>query len=521
MFSGNPLPRIMAVIIFIILMVIAFFTFTSNQTTPTIVGNQYLPTPNDVEISGDELNEAELKTESQRYLKLLADVNKMKEEEASKEEAIDAAVDRKMKEFLKGMNGLTNEDKSVETKPISADEINKELRFDSILTKDTDSDPLKIIEELTDYDKNKKLIFGEEKAKELENKKTPDNVFDTLYGGSADRHNVDTSRPVGLADKEQNRTLDNILGDSTTQPLLPKDDEMVWIEPIDRMMTIDDKGNPVESYPPLLDVEPDFSSSSSTGSNSSLPIDEDGNLKPIPYATIPLGAKFVNSKNLTALVGLVPLGSDVIDPYPFAIRVGSKNLATNGLSIDGIAHMEFYGVAKGEYTNSCVRGYITAMTYTFQDGTIRTLTTENTKRGIDDFLGYITNSEGSPCIQGTVSSDIPEYMSIKSIMASVEAFGAAYADAQTETFTSADSATSVVNGNTTKYAAGEAVREGVASGGEIIDTLYSNAFVSIWVPNNERIDVTVTRQLNLDYDPMGRKLNYEYNDQQNYTSELD
>lgn len=519
MFSGNPLPRILALIIVIILVIVIFFTFKSSNTIPTIIENEPLPASYESTASGDEINEAELKTASQLYLKVIADMNAIKEEKKAEQLSIDELVEQRVAAHLNKVD-KTNEPNKVVTES-KTEELNKALRFDSILTKKNESDPLKIIEELTDYNKNKKIILGEERTKELEAKNTPDNVFDSMYGKSADRHNVDTTRPKGLADKEQTRTLDNILGEELEESVSNQSDEMVWIEPVDRVIEVDDKGNVSESFPPLMDITPDFGFESPLDSTHKLPVDKAGNLLPIPYATIPLGAKFVGSKNLSALVGLVPLGADVIDPYPFAIRVGSKNLATNGLKIDGISHMEFYGVAKGEYTNSCVRGYITAMTYTFQDGTIRTLTAESTVKGIDEFLGYITNEEGQPCIQGTVSSDIPEYMSIKSIMAAIEAYGGAYADAQTETFTSADSATTVVNGNTSKYAAGEAVREGISSGGEVIDELYSNAFVSIWVPNNQQIDVNITRQLNIDYDPMGRKLNYEYNNHQSYASELD
>lgn len=519
MFPGNPLPRILALIIVIILVIVIFFSFRDSNTIPTIIENKPLPTSYNDTNSGDEINEAELKKTNQLYLKVIADMKKLKEEEKAEGQSIDELVEERITAHLNKLGKTDEPNKVVTASKIK--ELNKALRFDSILTKKNDSDPLKIIEEITDYNKNKKIMLGEERTKELEAKNTPDKVFDSMYGQSADRHNVDTTRPKGLAEKEQNRTLDNILGNGQEESVTYQNDEMVWIEPVDRAIEVDDKGNMIESFPPLMEITPDFGSDSPSDSTHKLPVDKSGNLLPIPYATIPLGAKFVGSKNLSALVGLVPLGADVIDPYPFAIRVGSKNLATNGLKIDGISHMEFYGVAKGEYTNTCVRGFITAMTYTFQDGTIRTLTTENTVKGIDDFLGYITNEEGQACIQGTVSSDIPEYMSIKSIMAAIKAYGGAYADAQTETFTSADSATTVVNGNTSKYAAGEAVREGISSSGEVIDELYSNAFVSIWVPNNQQIDVNITRQLNIDYDPMGRKLNYEYNNHKSYASELD
>ena len=80
---------------------------------------------------------------------------------------------------------------------------------------------------------------------------------------------------------------------------------------------------------------------------------------------------------MTALIGRIPIKGNVDDPYPFKVIVGSDNLAANGLEIPGLDGMIFTGNAIGDWTLSCVRGEIHSVTFVFEDGTIRTLSSDD------------------------------------------------------------------------------------------------------------------------------------------------
>ncbi len=61
------------------------------------------------------------------------------------------------------------------------------------------------------------------------------------------------------------------------------------------------------------------------------------NKPPRPFFTIPKNATLVNSTALTALVGRVPLGGQVNDPYLFKVIIGRDNLAANGIESPGVS----------------------------------------------------------------------------------------------------------------------------------------------------------------------------------------
>lgn len=509
---------------------VIYQTFSDNGEEPIAIGRKPIKTSYGEPIDPNLITEAEKIKDNERFIKVVGDLEEMKiNNKKTIEEYLNVQLSKNKTEEEHQSSELSFEPPAQNPTP-KVKKTESDLVVADSLTSFGKGDFSGVIQEVGNYEKNKLALVSEELVKQNENKSTLD-ILDEAYDISEPSVSLPQSRPKLAPIENRELALYNNEKDSLVQGDSSAE-QMVWFSPVDVTISHDKDGNVVKTYPSIVgrDNSEPLIVGGDNDSRFQDPVAEQGIAKQpsepelIPYATINLGAKFVASKNLTSLIGIVPLSGDVADPHPFSVRVGAQNLATNGQTIDGIANMEFYGIAKGDYSRSCVRGYITAMTYTFEDGTIRTLTTETASTtGIDAFLGYLTNDEGDSCIKGTVSSDIPEYMSVKTLMAGIGAYGAAFADGETEKFTdiSSSTVTEVVTGDIAKYAAGEAVRAGVSDASEIVDALYSAAQVSIWVPNNTRLNVNITRQLNIDYDPAGRKINYDYSSiPQSFVTEL-
>lgn len=336
----------------------------------------------------------------------------------------------------------------------------------------------------------------------------------------------ESGKPNGLAKdifEAETLTADDLDDSGRSTP----SDELVWYVPVDRIVSVDDKGNQVIEYPEIVGttntsnrISPVPNSNEEKKSSNILDTDP-----AIPFATLNYGAKFVGAQTLTSLIGLVPIDGEVKNPFQFAVKVGSKNLATNGHTISGLENMEFYGFTSGNYGDSCVRGYITGMTYTFEDGTVQSITTE-TATDIGDktqWIGYLTDQWGEGCIKGTVESNIAEYLSYKSVAVGLAAGGRAAAQSQTDTISNIEKGLkeTIISGNTYAYMGGEMLAAGANESAELIDKLYGDVEVLIRVPTATKVNVFLTRQLNLDYNPNGRKTNYDYSNISGHFAELD
>ena len=85
--------------------------------------------------------------------------------------------------------------------------------------------------------------------------------------------------------------------------------------------------------------------------------------------------------------------------------------------------MIFSGAATGDWTLSCVRGSVHSVTYVFNDGSIRTLSSDDgslqekssnqgqSQRGGEQSLGWISDRRGIPCVTGVRISNAIDYLS--------------------------------------------------------------------------------------------------------------
>jgi integrating conjugative element protein (TIGR03752 family) len=252
---------------------------------------------------------------------------------------------------------------------------------------------------------------------------------------------------------------------------------------------------------------------------------------PEPAYTVPRNSTLVGSTGMTALIGRIPIKGNVDDPYPFKVIVGSDNLAANGLEIPGVDGMVFTGNALGDWTLSCVRGEIHSVTFVFEDGTIRTLSTDDqslqqksqqsaqasgqggaaqgNNRNGNKALGWISDWRGIPCITGARITNAPQYLGGRFLARAIGAAGEAYARSQTTVNnTPLGGITQGVTGNPQSYALGSLASGGADELADWIAERQTQNYDAVFVDTGAELAVHVDRELPIDFEPHGRKLSY-------------
>ncbi len=242
--------------------------------------------------------------------------------------------------------------------------------------------------------------------------------------------------------------------------------------------------------------------------------------KPKPYYTIPANGTSVKDRLMTALVGRIPVKGVVTDPYPFKIVISDDNLAANGLRIPHLLQMIVSGYCEGDLNLVSVRGWVTSLTFVFEDGTISTTTSNDNDIGNftkANSLGYLSDKFGNPFIRGKLISNAPAYLAGNVALGAAEGAANAYAETQT---TSHDSllgnATTTITGSKGKFLAGQATMNATKEAQEWWHDREEQSFDAIYVaPVTEQMEyveiaVNFAKEIHIDYDPKGRKLNYDH-----------
>lgn len=241
-------------------------------------------------------------------------------------------------------------------------------------------------------------------------------------------------------------------------------------------------------------------------------------LKPmVPVYTIPKNATLVGSTVLTALVGRVPVGTNVTDPYSFKVIIGKDNLAANGIEIPEVAYAVSSGKAVGDWTLGCVRGDLHSITFVFNDGTIRTVPKpgdiyEGAAASSQIKLGEISDRFGNPCVVGKRITNAYTYLTQRVGIMALGAAAEAAAASQTETSTSIGSggvsSSTRITGSTSEYVLGRTVSDGTQEVANWLDQRQSQQFDAIYVAPGEAVAIHINEQIAIDYDPQGRKTQY-------------
>jgi len=314
-------------------------------------------------------------------------------------------------------------------------------------------------------------------------------------------------------------------------------DQLIWIEPQDAR-AIDAQGKPLPSgstkpahgfnFPSAFSEKIDIgqrelkANTGQTGRN--IKTDQD-KLPPRPVYTLPENSTLMGSVAMTALIGRVPVDGTVNDPFPFKILVGPDNLTANGIDLPDVAGAIITGTAAGDWTLSCVRGQVVSMTFVFNDGRVRTVpqpqrltSRSNSSSGsnnqlekIQGGIGWISDTNGIPCIAGDRRSNAKQYLGSKSLVTAAGAGLSKLLEADQNTASSVISSGGTTVGTTS--GAGTSALSSILSGGakdigDWVNKLYGQAFAAIYVQPGARVAIHLDRQLEIDYEPDGRKVKY-------------
>jgi hypothetical protein len=240
----------------------------------------------------------------------------------------------------------------------------------------------------------------------------------------------------------------------------------------------------------------------------------------VPYYTIPANSTSVRDKLMTALVGRIPVKGVVTDPYPFKIVISDDNLAANGLRIPHLLQMIVSGYCEGDLNLLSVRGWITSLTFVFDDGTISSTTSNDNDIGNytkTNSLGYLSDKYGNPFIRGKLITNAPAYLAGGvAINAGVGAANAFTQSQLTHSTTLLGPTNTSVTGSPVNYITGQAASSAANSIQQWWHDREEQSFDAIYVaPMDEKnhfveIAVNFAKEIHIDYDPNGRKLNYAH-----------
>lgn len=243
-----------------------------------------------------------------------------------------------------------------------------------------------------------------------------------------------------------------------------------------------------------------------------------------PYYTIPARGTIFEATAMTALIGTVPLGGRVQDPFPAKFIVGSENLATNGLNIPGLKGIVFEGVARGNWNLSCVSVTLTAATYTFSDGRIQHMQYEQKQGGgsrdtktaspfsdadSDRGIGYITNPQGIPCIPGQRVTDAHKQLFTMGVLGAAKSYFDAKAAAETTSSTNAlGGGSTTVTGNQEAFVNNSTYGDSISTVMDFYGKRMRDTFDVIYVDPAAKVSMNITQDLLIDYHSDARKLAY-------------
>jgi integrating conjugative element protein (TIGR03752 family) len=284
-------------------------------------------------------------------------------------------------------------------------------------------------------------------------------------------------------------------------------DEVVWIDPVDAQGT---DRNGEMSLPKFSDLANPVKDATKT-----LPGQKKRNKEErlIKAYTIPENATLMGSVSMTALLGRIPIGGRVQDPYPFKLIVGEENLSSNGIEIPNVVGIKMTGVAKGDWTLSCTSGQIYSMTFTFRDGTILTIPEPGTKSS--EPLAWFSDINGIPCITGKRITNAVSYLTSRVGLSAASSYAKARADSEYTTSVSTGvngtNSSRTLTGDPMTIAENTAISDGIDEVSDWLDARQANSFDAIYVPPGTPLAIHITEELKIDYDPEGRKVNHYAN----------
>lgn len=244
-----------------------------------------------------------------------------------------------------------------------------------------------------------------------------------------------------------------------------------------------------------------------------------------PHYTIPARGTIFKAVAMTALIGTVPLGGKVSDPFPAKFIVGEENLATNGLRIPGLKGIVFEGIVRGNWNLSCAAVSLTAATYTFADGRIQHMRYDQQQGGGGSksaksnspfaetegsaSIGYVTNPQGVPCIPGRRVTDAHKQLFTMGLLGTAKSyFDAKAASETTTTDNPLGGGSTSVTGDKSAFITNQTYSDSMDTVMDFYSKRMRDTFDVIYVDPAAMVSLNITQDLYIDYHSDARKLAY-------------
>lgn len=242
------------------------------------------------------------------------------------------------------------------------------------------------------------------------------------------------------------------------------------------------------------------------------------------HYTIPARGTLFEATAMTALIGTVPLGGRVLDPFPAKFIIGNENLATNGLHIPGLQGIVFEGVARGNWNLSCVSVSLLSATYTFEDGRIQHMEYEQKQGGSRESqtgspfagneasrsIGYISNPQGVPCVAGRRITDAHKQLFTMGVLGAAKSYFDAKAAAETTTNSNQfGGGSTTVTGDAEAFVNNRTYGDSISTVMDFYSTRMRDTFDVIYIDPGAEVSLNITQDLLIDYHTDARKLAYQ------------
>lgn len=203
--------------------------------------------------------------------------------------------------------------------------------------------------------------------------------------------------------------------------------------------------------------------------------------------------------SLTALVGRIPRGGAVQDPWPFVAVSKSDNLTANGMRLPGLRGILWRGVVRGDAVLSCASASVRSLVYVFDDGTFYVA-----KAPEQEGFGYLADKFGNPCLQGEIHTTAPESMGTHLLASVLAGMGGAFAESQVRRSASAGTETAHVEGDAFSYLLGETVQGAASTYGDYLLRFANDTWDAVVVPAGREVDIHVTDAIPITHSPTRR-----------------
>ena len=203
--------------------------------------------------------------------------------------------------------------------------------------------------------------------------------------------------------------------------------------------------------------------------------------------------------SLTALVGRIPRGGAVQDPWPFVAVSQADNLTANGMRLPQLRGILWRGVVRGDAVLSCSSASIRSLVYVFDDGVFHVA-----KAPEQEGFGYLADKSGNPCLTGEIHTTAPESMGTHLLASVLAGAGGAFAESQVRRSTSAGTETARVEGDAFSYLLGQTVQGAASTYGDYLLRYANDTWDAVVVPAGREVDIHITDAIPVIYSPTQR-----------------